>query len=86
MQASFHPGHTLFSKEGSKAKANPFIVNNRSIVSMGSAKQNPNPIKSHAELISGTGLFVNLKPKENQATKELRESIIKKPKERRPLT
>ena len=53
---------------------------------MGSAKQTTTPIKSQAELISGTGLFVNLKPKENKATKELRDSIIKIPKEKRPLT
>jgi hypothetical protein len=54
----------MFKHDAAKAlanqKSNPFMVN-RSIVSMGSTTKAP-PIKSQAELISGTGLFVNLKP------------------------
>ena len=57
-----------------------------SIVSLGSAGAIIPQIKSKNELISGQGLFRNLKPQETKATRELLEQLKVPPKEKRPLT
>lgn len=76
----------MFKNEGSKSKTIHFGLPQRSIVSLGSAGAIIPQIKSKNELISGQGLFRNLKPQETKATRELLEQLKVPPKEKRPLT